>query len=353
MTSERGLALGTLVAVTLLPAGAMAAALFAFSDTTGARGTATMVQLLYSNPNPCAGMEMILNFDRQQVALDRVEPTPRLSGISDVGFYEYTDGKTAIVVFDANGADIPAGPSLAPILNLYFNVSSTALGGSASLFLTDVAAVLPDLTYDDVQIQNGTIVPVVLSSFVAQAARVGIKLDWEIDSDGISGFILDRQLAPSSDWMRLTEQPLPAHPPDQRGFQYSFFDETVEVGLAYTYQLSAVDAEQRVTVLGHVAILFTPPLPARLDISRNFPNPFNPSTRFRVEVPKTQKLTVRLYDLAGRLVRELVGGDVAAGYHVLTWDGTDQEQRPMASGLYFCRLQGESFSKTVKIMMLK
>jgi hypothetical protein len=88
--------------------------------------------------------------------------------------------------------------------------------------------------------------------------------------------------------------------------------------------------------------------PTSFQLGQNFPNPFNPVTTFRFAVPKEARVTVRLYDVAGREVRTLVDDTFEPGFHTvpLYADG-------LASGVYFCRMTADSFSETRKIMLLK
>lgn len=70
------------------------------------------------------------------------------------------------------------------------------------------------------------------------------------------------------------------------------------------------------------------------------PNPFNPHTAIRLELPSARSVTLRIHDAAGRRLRTLVAGAVmAAGEHTIGWDGRDDRGRPLASGVYLCRLE--------------
>jgi hypothetical protein len=76
----------------------------------------------------------------------------------------------------------------------------------------------------------------------------------------------------------------------------------------------------------------------RVVVHPAYPNPFNPSTTIAFELPQEARVSLRIVDVAGRLVRELVQGDLPAGTHRVTWNGTDQQGRPQASGVYLCQL---------------
>lgn len=84
------------------------------------------------------------------------------------------------------------------------------------------------------------------------------------------------------------------------------------------------------------------------------PNPFNPITTIRFDLPQTSQVSLRVYDLAGRLVQTLVDGEVmAAGRGEAVWRGCDQSGRQMAAGTYFCRLDAGSFHQTRRMTLVK
>jgi hypothetical protein len=81
--------------------------------------------------------------------------------------------------------------------------------------------------------------------------------------------------------------------------------------------------------------------PARYDdigLHQNAPNPFNPTTSIRFELPRSMTVTVAVYDMSGRMVRTLVEGPVDSGPRTVVWDGRDSFGREVASGVYLCRL---------------
>jgi len=84
-----------------------------------------------------------------------------------------------------------------------------------------------------------------------------------------------------------------------------------------------------------------------------YPNPFNPATTVRFELPAPQEIALRLYDLQGRLVRTLAAGSYGAGPHALPWDGTDDTGRRVASGTYVLRLEAGKTLAASKLTLLK
>jgi minor extracellular serine protease Vpr len=91
----------------------------------------------------------------------------------------------------------------------------------------------------------------------------------------------------------------------------------------------------------------------RFALAANAPNPFNPSTRIRFELPEAGLATLRVYSPAGRLVRTLVRERLAAGPHEVTWNGRDDGGRPMASGVYLYELAAGEERQTRKMSLLQ
>ncbi len=84
-----------------------------------------------------------------------------------------------------------------------------------------------------------------------------------------------------------------------------------------------------------------------------WPNPLNPSTSIRFSLGESGPVSVRVYDVGGRLVRDLVSEVFAAGEHVIQWSGKSNSGLVVSSGLYFCTLEGSGWARTKKVVVLK
>jgi hypothetical protein len=93
--------------------------------------------------------------------------------------------------------------------------------------------------------------------------------------------------------------------------------------------------------------------PIRFALEQNRPNPFNPSTEISYTVPSLSRLTLRIYDLDGRLVRTLVDRVVEAGVQTAHWDGRDASGVSVPSGIYYYRVSGDGFEATRKMTLVK
>ncbi len=89
-------------------------------------------------------------------------------------------------------------------------------------------------------------------------------------------------------------------------------------------------------------------LPSKIQLSSNYPNPFNPSTMLVFYVPESEFVSLKIYDITGREIETLIEGIVPAGEHKLQWSAEG-----LASGVYLCRMQAKNFSETIKMIYEK
>ena len=94
-------------------------------------------------------------------------------------------------------------------------------------------------------------------------------------------------------------------------------------------------------------------LPNTYELEQNYPNPFNPTTRIQFALPKNTHVRLTIYDLLGREVIKLIDDVRAAGNHAIDWNGFDARGERVSSGIYFYRIEAESFVKTRKFTLLK
>lgn len=94
-------------------------------------------------------------------------------------------------------------------------------------------------------------------------------------------------------------------------------------------------------------------LPAQFRILPNFPNPFNPETTIPFELPRQSEVDAKIYDARGNEIMTLLQQPMAAGSHLLTWQGHDRAGHEVASGLYFLKIQAEEEVATRKMLLLR
>ena len=134
---------------------------------------------------------------------------------------------------------------------------------------------------------------------------------------------------------------------DNGSFRY--FDGDVEPASSYRYRIGIVDPDGE--FLSPEVQVRTPGL--RYALYAAAPNPFNPSTTIRFELPATERVTLTIYDANGRLVRTLVSETMSHGPHSVDWNGTDNAGRSVGSGVYFYRLETGRYTDSSKMVLLK
>ncbi|MBT3756445.1 MAG: T9SS type A sorting domain-containing protein, partial [Candidatus Cloacimonetes bacterium] len=86
----------------------------------------------------------------------------------------------------------------------------------------------------------------------------------------------------------------------------------------------------------------------------NYPNPFNPTTTISFEVRQTSSfITLEVFNLKGQEVKQLISTQLQAGKHSVIWNGTDSNDQPVSSGIYFYKLISGEHKQTKKMLLLK
>lgn len=94
-------------------------------------------------------------------------------------------------------------------------------------------------------------------------------------------------------------------------------------------------------------------LPLEYRLMQNYPNPFNPNTTIEYQVPKAIIVELVVYNLSGVKVRTLVNGFKPAGDHEVIWDGRDDDNRLVSSGIYWIKMKAGDFRKMIKMSLVK
>ncbi len=94
-------------------------------------------------------------------------------------------------------------------------------------------------------------------------------------------------------------------------------------------------------------------LPTHFSLAQNYPNPFNPTTQIDYAVPQRSNVRIDVFNVQGQLVRTLVDEMKAPGFHSVEWDGRDNGNTDVASGIYFYRIAAGDFHESRKMVMLK
>ncbi len=111
--------------------------------------------------------------------------------------------------------------------------------------------------------------------------------------------------------------------------------------------LSEMKKSEEDFILGKSAV------PQEFSLSRNYPNPFNPETEISYGLPRDCDVKLTIYNIAGQKVRTLIDQHQTAGYKVIHWNGKDEQGKPVASGVYFYKIQAGDLSQSRKMLLVK
>jgi hypothetical protein len=93
---------------------------------------------------------------------------------------------------------------------------------------------------------------------------------------------------------------------------------------------------------------YTTVIPTEYQLYQNFPNPFNPTTTIKYDVPKNTFVKIKVYDVTGKQVADLVNKEVEAGSYEVNWNGIEN-----ASGIYFYRIETKDYTKVLRMVLIK
>ena len=85
----------------------------------------------------------------------------------------------------------------------------------------------------------------------------------------------------------------------------------------------------------------------------DYPNPFNPITTLRYDLPENSLVTITIYDMLGRQVKTLINEYQDPGYRSIIWDATNDYGKPVSAGMYLYQIEANNFLKTKKMILVK
>lgn len=94
-------------------------------------------------------------------------------------------------------------------------------------------------------------------------------------------------------------------------------------------------------------------LPKELNLYLNYPNPFNPSTTITFALPFEAKVNIKVHNIFGKEITELLNETRINGEYEIIWDGRASKGNQMPSNIYFITMIADKFSKTTKTMLIK
>jgi len=204
---------------------------------------------------------------------------------------------------------------------------------------------------DDVTLMDMDAVPVELTSFTASASNGSVELNWTTATEtNNKGFEIQRSAEKNkeTEWEKIGF--VDGGGTSSKSASYSFTDRNIKSG-KYSYRLKQVDFNGSFEYSKVVQTEVT--APAEFSLKQNYPNPFNPETNISYQIAEQTPVTLTVYDLLGSEVKTLVDQVQRQGRYNITWNGRNNENTSVSSGIYFYRLKAGSIILNRKMIMLK
>ena len=192
--------------------------------------------------------------------------------------------------------------------------------------------------------------PVELSSFTAETNGSSVVLKWNTSTEKNSSlFEVEKKSANIDVWQKIGS--VKAADLSNSPKYYSYTDKEAAAG-KFSYRLKMVDNDGTFKYSAIVNVNVAAPI--KFDLSQNYPNPWNPSTRISYALPYDCNVKLTVFNSLGETVKELVNTVKGGGYYELTLDG-----KSLPSGIYFYSIKAvsldgsQNFTSTKKMMLLK
>jgi len=202
------------------------------------------------------------------------------------------------------------------------------------------------------EVGNLTELSVSLTEFGALSDKAGVKVYWRTESEVDNAYwVIERAIDLKGEWgiAGTTEgQGTKPTPTD-----YEYMDKTIDKGGEYYYRLVSIDCGGNKEVYGPIKVKVSGFVPRVYALGKVYPNPFSRQLVIRYDIPKASNVSLRIYDVSGRVVRTLVNGKKAADYHSTKWDAKGDGGKSVGYGVYFLRMDAGSYTKTQKLLYVR
>ena len=188
-------------------------------------------------------------------------------------------------------------------------------------------------------------VPVELTSFTGNVNNKGVMLNWSTATElNNNGFEIEKSVD-GQNFFRIGF--VQGHGTSTEIHNYSYLDKVeYSGGKTFYYRLKQIDFNGQYEYSEVLTVKFD--VPAEFILNQNYPNPFNPTTKITYAVPQQSLVSIKVYDLTGQEVANLVNETKEAGTYEINFDATN-----LASGVYIYQMRAGSFVSVKKMSVLK
>ncbi len=302
---------------------------------------------LVSNP---ATVRIVVREENQPPVIETSSPLERTLAISQDGLVNFSinvsDGNSDTLAFNWRIVDpVSFTDRLVSTTTEYQFNAMEWLPANYTVNVTVSDGLAADSLAWQLDIVTSVEMATLSAGFVAFAGNI---IQWDTSRETYNaGFNVLRSHLIDGEYVRINKELLSSN---QSG-TYQFIDKDVQTGRRYHYLIEGVNINGRQAKHGPLSVLVS--APEQFELSPNYPNPFNPSTRIRFQLPTTADVSLIVYNVMGREVRTLVHERKPAGYYDVTWEGNDNNGRPVSTGIYYYRIVAADFKETRRMAFLK
>jgi len=198
--------------------------------------------------------------------------------------------------------------------------------------------------------------PVELSAFTAEHQAGSVLLKWMTESETENlGFVLEKRILETGSWLPVadyrTVKAMQGYGSTSEKHEYQYTDQAVQPGVTYLYRLGDVDYSGKLTWHKEVEVKVEAEdvqLLAQFGLQAVYPNPFNPALTIPYGLTEDGDMTLKVYNLRGKLVEVLKSAYALKGTYSYTWQPVN-----LSAGIYFIQLQSGNRVNLQKVVFVK
>jgi len=243
-------------------------------------------------------------------------------------------------------------------INSYNDSWSLWGNGSAASPVSASGVTIPAGESDWILTEENTI-GVELMSFVATENQSMVVVEWQTAAEiNTAGFNVFRSRESNNGFEKVNEQLISAQGHESKGAAYTYIDSPDSGGDIY-YKLETVELNGAGYYSRHTSVQFNANVlsqsrqPMDFMLFQNYPNPFNPTTTIAYAVPTAENVKLVLFDMQGRMVRNLINNPHQPGTHRVVWDGRNDRGELAPSGIYVYQMSAGDYTDVKKMAMMK
>ena len=324
-----------------------------------------------------------MNSDKTISAIFEVlNQSPVMTALSDTTMKEDESIQVTLIATDEEGDAITF--SAVPDSNLTASVSSDTLTinpkpdwyGNASIIVIAYDGYSRDSTTFNVTVTSVNDLPIAFewvsstldTIYISQSnLNENYTLEWEPSKDPIDGdsinYLLYAKIGayPAEEIYDTTSTSISI---SYQEILDGVFEDSPVNAATVRFNVKASDGIDSVDISGDNRLIYvnrydnylsteSEKIPTEFALHENYPNPFNPTTTLRFDLPEISDVRLTIFNMLGQKVKTYNMESTPAGYHALKWNATNDYGDPVGAGVYLYQLQSKDFVKTRKMVLLK